>query len=141
MPRSTSVDPTLAQASQRIAELEAQLAAKQQTIDALAEDHDRMAAQVNEANARMHELQLRAMRANELEKLLAPPPADSPIVTVTYSDGRVKYAAPDGSKYPMVADARHRAQILALMKIGLGEAQAEILLQHGDEALKALTTS
>jgi hypothetical protein len=41
----------------------------------------------------------------------------------------------------MLTEAQHRMQILALMKIGLGETQAELLLQHGDEALKALMTS
>jgi uncharacterized coiled-coil protein SlyX len=133
-------DPTLAQAAQRIAELEAEIAAQQLTIDGLRVDCMEMSDRASAANARLAALQPRANRADELEKLLAPPRPDSGIVTVTYSDGRVKYAAPDGSKYPMVADAQHRAQILALMKIGLGEAQAEVLLQHGDEALKALTT-
>jgi hypothetical protein len=80
-------------------------------------------------------------RVAELEKLLAPPPPNSGIVTVTYSDGRVKYAATNGDKFSTSAEASHRNMVLAVQKAaGLTEAQAETIVARKDTLVTALST-
>ena len=71
--------------SRQIAELEAEVA--QEVLDALQADRAQLITRLNVVNSHVLALQPRAMRADELEKLLAPPPPDSGIVTVTYSEG------------------------------------------------------
>jgi predicted RNase H-like nuclease (RuvC/YqgF family) len=78
-------------------------------------------------------------RLAELEKLLAPPSADSGIVIVTYGDGRVKYAATDGNKYLTAAEASHHMVVLALMRTGMSETQAENTMRYQADIVKALT--
>lgn len=124
----------------RIDDLEVQL--KSAVAAATANDLRAQAAEaeLTDAQRRLADLQPLRARVQELERLLAPATASADVLTVTYSDGRVKYAAADGNKYPIAADAKRRNQILSLMKIGLGENQAELMLRHGEEALKALTS-
>jgi hypothetical protein len=79
-------------------------------------------------------------RLAELEKLLAPPPPDSGIVTVSYSDGRVKYAATNGDKFTTSAEASHRNMVLAIRKAAdLTEAQAEMIVARKDTLVTALS--
>ena len=133
----------LTAARDRIDQFETQLArtkALQIVVDGLQARVDTLVRDLDVAQKQIAEAAPLRARNTELEALLAPPPQGNDIIKVTYDDGRVKYAAPDGSKYPIAADAQRRAKLLALMKIGLGEAQAEAVLKHSDEAIKALTS-
>ncbi len=72
----------------------------------------------------------------EAGKPLPPPAPDSGIVTVIYSDGRVKYAAPDGTKFGIAADAERHIKILRVVdKGGILERDAARLVDAGILAL------
>lgn len=72
----------------------------------------------------------------EAGKPLPPPGPGSAVVTVTYSDGRVKYAAPDGTKFVIAADAERHIKILRLVdKGGILEREAARLVDAGILAL------
>jgi len=121
------------------AALIAQISALQEEIvevsaerDALDQELTQVEAQLGTAKAEATKVPALQSRVAELEKLLAPPPPQSGILTVSYSDGRIKYAAPDGDKFILAADAEHHAQVLILTGLyGMTEAQAEIALARG----------
>jgi hypothetical protein len=153
-------DPRLAAAAARIAELDAafhaatDLAAR--TIHALEAANvtittletqlsgtkdlqtavDTMQARVNDLTRDLNATQQKlvsmqplAIRNAELERMLAPPQGTA-VERVTWEGGKVKYAAPDGSKYTLPADAQHRADVIAWMKLGVNESTAEHLLSQ-----------
>ena len=133
-----STDFDAAEAAAEIAALQERLTIETARADSAAAALAQTSSQLIAVRDDLARIPAMEARLTELEKLLAPPPPTSEILTVTYSDGRIKYAASDGSKYPMASDANHRNKVLSLMKIGLGEVQAEMVLHRGDEALKAL---
>jgi hypothetical protein len=123
------------------AALIAQISALQEEVtavtaerDALDQQHTQLETQLAAAMAEAAEVPALQAEIAHLEGLLAPPPPQSGIVTVTYSDGRTKYAAPDGDKFALAADAEHHAKILKLIELyGMNEAQAEMVLARGFE--------
>ncbi len=123
------------------AALIAQISALQEEVitvtaerDALEQQHAAIEAQLAAATAEAAEVPALQAQIAHLEGLLAPPPPQSGIVTVSYSDGRTKYAAPDGDKFPLAADAEHHAKAMKLIDLyGMSAAQAEMVLARGFE--------
>jgi hypothetical protein len=123
------------------AALIAQISALQEEVTTVSAERDALDQQLTQVEAQLatttaEAAGVPALQAQiaYLEGLLAPPPPQSGIVTVTYSDGRTKYAAPDGDKFVLAADAEHHAKILKLIDLyGMNEAQAEMVLARGFE--------
>ncbi len=121
------------------AELIAQINALQEEVTTLTAERDVLAQQQTQLETQLAAATtlgagIPALQAQitYLEGLLAPPPPQSGIVLVTYSDGRTKYAAPDGNKFVLSADAEHHAKILKMIELyGMNEAQAELALARG----------
>ncbi len=115
-----------------VAALQEELATTQAERDGAEAQRALLETQLVDATAVAGEVPALQAQIAHLESLLAPPPPQSGIVTVTYSDGRVKYAAPDGDKFPLAADAEHHAKVLTLTGLyGMSEAQAQIALARG----------
>jgi small-conductance mechanosensitive channel len=133
MSEDSSVAAQILDLRRQLTEAQADLLAAQQANDAAT-------SEVSALNAKLADLPKMTARLAELEGLLASPLPGSSIVTVTYSDGRVKYAAPDGNKYRTAVEASRHMVVLALMNIGMTEAQAENVMQHHDDIVKALTS-
>ncbi len=123
------------------AELIAQISALQEEVttvtaerDALEQQRAALEAQLADTAGDAGKIALMQAQIADLERLLAPPPPQSGIVTVSYSDGRTKYAAPDGDKFTLAADAEHHAKLLKLIALyGMTEPQAELVLARGFE--------
>ncbi len=121
------------------AALIAQISALQEEVTAVTAERDALEQQQAEletqlASATAIATEVPALQAQiaYFEGLLAPPSPQSGIVTVSYSDGRTKYAAPDGDKFPLAADAEHHAKAMKLIDLyGMSEAQAEMVLARG----------
>jgi hypothetical protein len=133
MSEDSSVAAQILDLRRQLTEAQADLLAAQQANDAATNE-------VSALNAKLADLPKMTARLAELEGLLASPPPGSSILTVTYSDGRVKYAASDGNKYRTAVEASRHMSVLALMKTGMTEVQAENAMQHQDDIVKALTS-
>jgi hypothetical protein len=129
----------LSDALAQIAELQGQLTAAQAEAARVGTELSVASTNLTAAQTQSELVPGLQARVAELEKLMAPPPPGSAILTVNYSDGRVKYAASDGNKYLTVVEAQHHMIVLALMQTGMTETQAESVLMHQSDIVKALT--